>query len=204
MRVVVGPVLHFRGQDGGRWRLAALVVGEGQGEPEALRIGDGATVAPELLAVRRGHAFWRYEFSLPLADGESVGRYAIGGRQGWEVRLPAREGGRRLAYTACNGNDDGVGGGLPREELNALWRGLGRRTGAAVPPAAPGRRPALRGHAVARGAGARGWRRLPWREGNAAPFTAGMADGAEDYYLRRYAKVWSQPEVARPWPPCRR
>jgi hypothetical protein len=40
------------------------------------------------------------------------------------------------------------------------------------------------------------WRRLPWREGNAAPFTAGMADGAEDYYLRRYAKVWSQPEVA--------
>jgi hypothetical protein len=40
------------------------------------------------------------------------------------------------------------------------------------------------------------WRRLPWREGNATQFTAGMADGAEGYYLRRYAKVWSQPEVA--------
>ncbi len=73
MRVVVGPVLHFRGQDGDRWRLAALVVGEGKGEPGALRTGDGATVAPGLLAVRRGHAFLRYEFSLPLADGDSVG-----------------------------------------------------------------------------------------------------------------------------------
>ena len=61
MRVVVGPVLHFRGQDGDRWRLAALVVGKGKGEPGALRTGDGATVAPGLLAVRRGHAFWRYE-----------------------------------------------------------------------------------------------------------------------------------------------
>lgn len=195
MRLAMGPVLYFRGQAGDRWRLAALVVGEGPGGPGMLETGDGVAAAPESLGVRGGHGLWRYDFSLPLEGAESVGRYAVGGRS-WEVGLPAAGGERRLAYAACNGNDDD--GGVPDSPArNALWRGLA---------AAHGRRPF---HLLLQGGdqlyadsiwkdvpelGA--WRRLPWREGNAAPFTAAMAAGAEAYYLRQYLALWAQPELA--------
>ncbi len=200
----VGPILHFRGQREGRWRLAALLVARAGGEPPGpLTLPSAAPVAPERLAARQGHGFWRYDFSLPLGDREACVPYALAGRE-WPVRLPAARGGRRLAYAACGGTEgeeeeeEGGGGGpAPASARNALWRKLA---------AEHARRPfhlllhggdqlyadTIWGEVPELGA----WRRLPWRAGNAAPFTPAMAEGAGAYYLRRYLRLWSQPEVA--------
>jgi PhoD related phosphatase len=194
---LVGPILQFRGQTEDRWRLAALVVGEGFDAPAPLELPGNAPIAPERLAVRRGHGFWRYDFSLKLqGDQATVARYAIGD-EAWRVHLPAASGGRRVAYAACNGNDDEGNGGPVPPSRNALWRQLAAEHAS---------RPF---HLLFQGGdqlyadtlwkevpelGA--WRRLPWREGNVAPFTPAMAQGADAYYFERYRRVWGQPEVA--------
>ncbi|HEX6011161.1 MAG TPA: hypothetical protein VFY87_05005, partial [Geminicoccaceae bacterium] len=194
---LVGPILQFRGQTEDLWRLAALVVGEGPEAPAPLELPGGTRIPAECLTIRRGHGFWRYDFSLKLqGDQEAVARYAIG-VEAWRVHLPAASGGRRVAYTACNGNDDEGNGGPVPPSRNALWRQLAAEHAA---------RPF---HLLFQGGdqlyadtiwkevpelGA--WRRLPWREGNAAPFTPAMAEGADAYYFERYLRVWGQPEIA--------
>jgi hypothetical protein len=194
---LVGPILQFRGQTEDRWRLAALVVSEGPDAPPPLELPEDPPVAPERLAVRGGRGFWRYDFSLKLLqDGETAARYAIGG-EGWTVRLPPAVGGRRVAYTACNGNDDEGNGGPVPPSRNALWRRLAAEH-ARVPF-----------HLLLHGGdqlyadtlwsevpelGA--WRRLPWREGNTRPFTPSMAERAHAYFLESYLRLWSQPEIA--------
>ena len=40
------------------------------------------------------------------------------------------------------------------------------------------------------------WRRLPWREANAHPFTPGMAEEADRYYFEHYCWLWSQKDIA--------
>src|SRR3954451_24639805 len=101
---LVGPVLYFRGQaEDDRWRLSALVVPpEGERAPP-LEPEDEAPVTAAPLASRRGWGLWRHDFAFRL--GGEAGRealYAIGG-EAWTVPLPPAGGGRRLAYTACNG-----------------------------------------------------------------------------------------------------
>ena len=187
------PILYFRGQAGDGWRLSALLVREDRGEPAPLETAGSAPTAPRRLAARQGHAFWRYDFSLPLQSGESLARYRIAG-QGWSIHLPALHGPRRLAYTACSGTED-EGQELPSR--NALWRQLA---------AEHAERPF---HLLLQGGDQLyadtiwdkvpelgSWRRLPWRQGNAAPFTPTMAEGAIGYYFDRYCSLWSQPELA--------
>ena len=206
---LVGPVLYFRGQtEDDRWRLSALVVHpQGEQAPPLEPEGEApVTAAP--LASRRGRGLWRHDFAFRLADEAGrEARYAIGGET-WTVRLPPAGGGRRLAYTACNGVEDDGQGSHPdapgRPARNALWRGL----------AAEHARDPF--HLLLQGGdqlyadllwdevpSLAAWRRLPWKEGNEAPFTAEMADGADGYYLERYSWLWSQPELRRFWRPSR-
>ncbi len=192
---LVGPILHFRGQSQGRWRLAALVAREGEGHPGPLAVPSAAPVAAERLAARHGHSFWRYDFSLPLAARETCVPYAIAGRE-WRVHLPAAHGSRRLAYAACSGTDE-EDDGPASASRNALWRQLA---------AEHARQPF---HLLLHGGdqlyadtlweevpelGA--WRNLPWKQANAHPFTPSMAEGAERYYFERYRWLWSQPDIA--------
>ena len=133
---------------------------------------------------------------MPLRGEETAVGYAIGERS-WSVRLPAIVGDRRVAYAACNGNDDEGNGGPVPAWRNALWRGLA---------AEHARQPF---HLLLQGGdqlyadtlwqevpelGA--WRRLPWREGNARPFTPTMAERAHAYFLESYLRLWKQPETA--------
>jgi hypothetical protein len=193
---LVGPILHFRGQRAGRWRLAALVAREGGEHPGPLALPAAAPVTAERLATRQGHGFWRYDFSLPLQERETCVPYAIAGRE-WPVHLPPARGGRRLAYAACSGTDEEGNGRPVPVSRNALWRQLA---------AAHAHRPF---HLLLHGGdqlyadtlwaavpelGA--WRGLPWRRANAHPFTPAMAAGAERYYFERYRWLWSQPEIA--------
>jgi hypothetical protein len=192
---LVGPILHFRGQKEGRWRLTALIAQEGEEQPEPLTLPSAAPVTAERLATRQRHSFWRYDFSLPLRERGSFVTYGIG-EQGWQVHPPPAHGSRRLAYTACSGTDEEEDGPTAASR-NALWRQLGVEHT---------RQPF---HLLIQGGdqlyadtlwqavpelGA--WRNLPWKQGNAHPFTPSMAEEAGRYYFERYCWLWSQPEIA--------
>lgn len=189
----MGPVLHFRGADEGRWRLSALVAAEA--EPPALVAGD-LRAAPLPLARRQGCALWRYDFSLPLGDAPAIRDYAIGGR-GWRVALPAAAGGGlRMAYTACNGTEDG-GAALPSRARNERWLHLA---------AEHARRPF---HLLLQGGDQlyadeiwhevpelSEWRGQAWRRRRGIPPSRAMADGIGGYYFDAYLRLWAQPELA--------
>ena len=81
MSLVLGPVLYFRGVRDRAWRLCALVAVAAGDQPAPLET-EGERVPPDRLAERRGRELWRYDFALPLAQGEASGTTRSGRRAG--------------------------------------------------------------------------------------------------------------------------
>jgi PhoD related phosphatase len=190
----MGPVLYFRGAEDRAWKLSALVVIPSGSEPEPLLTGTDRA-PPRLLAQRCGRALWRYDFALSREDEAASREYRIGARS-WRVHLPALDGCLRIAFTACNGSEEGDKWGDTRER-NAGWLELAREHAHApfhlllqggdqlyadtiwqeVPPLAE-------------------WLRLPWRRRRHVPFSPEMAQAVADYYFDHYCRLWSQAELA--------
>lgn len=113
-----GPVLLFRGIDGGRLRLAALVGHPADRPAPELRTEAGPVPATELFR-QDGFRVARFDFALPCTG--APGRYVVDGREiAVETRL---EGDLRLAFAACNGQEHGDFD-RPEPERNALWARL--------------------------------------------------------------------------------
>jgi len=198
-RVLMGPVLFFRGEQGPRWRLSALFVVDGEAEPDDLRVdGVGLPVPPRHVGSWRGRHLWRFDFAVPreAADGEAGYGFADSDTR-WTVGIPGRTDAPRLAFTACNGTEDEPA--VPRDTArrNALWSDL---------LAQHARTPF---HILLQGGDQLYadtiWRDCPslaaWRRRRspsrlAKPFTTAMAEEAMNYYVDRYITLWSQPEIA--------
>jgi hypothetical protein len=201
MTLLLGPVLYFRGARVRSWRLCALVAVAAEDEPPPLETV-GGQVPPRRLATRCGRSLWRYDFSLPLEDGDSGREYRIG-RQSWTVHLPTARASLRLAYTACNGSEKGDTWNTSQER-NERWLHLAARharnpfhlllQGGDQLYADPlwGEVPAL----------AR-WKRLPWWRRRPARFSPAMAEAIANDYFDRYCWLWGQPDSPRSCPPCR-
>lgn len=192
---LVGPILYFRGQTEDRWSLSVLVVLPDSESPLPLETSEARAVLPQSLDVREGHRFWRYDFSLPLRAERSVGSYALGPER-WTVHLPPLDGPFRLAYTACSGTEND-GPGLTPASHNALWRKLeGEHAERPFHLLLQGGDQLYADTLWPRVPELAAWRRLPWDEANAAPFTASMARAAGAYYHDRYVHLLTQPELA--------
>lgn len=190
----LGPVLYFRGVQDGLWNLSALVTTAKDDAPAPLVARTGR-VAPRRLARRCGQSLWRFDFSLPL-DGDVANReYAIGD-ESWRVHVPTPASPLRLAFTACNGDENGdAGGSLP--ERNERWMHLA---------AEHGRRPF---HLLLQGGdqiyadpvwrevpALAEWRALPWRKRRRAAFSPEAAEAVRDFYFDQYCRLWCQPQLA--------
>lgn len=198
-RLLLGPVLHFRGEQGDRWRLSALFVIEGEAEPDDLSVeGVGLPVPPRHVAAWRGRHLWRFDFAVPrtLSDREAAYGFQESAQR-WRLAVPARTATPRLAYTACNGSEDEREGEHGGDRRNALWSDL----------AAQHERTPF--HLLLQGGDQlyadSVWRDCPtlaaWQRRKAParysrPFTAMMAEEAMGYYVDRYLALWSQPEIA--------
>lgn len=197
---LLGPVLYFRGEQGDRWRLSALFVLEGDGEPDDLRVdGVSLPVPPRHVGAWRGRHVWRFDFAVPRGreDGEAGYGFPDGPR--WAVTVPARQRRPRIAFvtgsgTADEGAWDKAGGADARTHL---WRGLLDAHGATP------------FHLLLHGGGQIDadsvWEDCPllakWAKGNdpqrlTRPFTAPMAEEVMDFYFSHYIALWSRREMA--------
>lgn len=198
-RQIVGPILHFRGEQGDRWRLSAVFVVEGEREPPDLRV-DGVMlpVPPRHLHSHRDRHLWRFDFAIPRQDHEHRAGYGFPEGERWYVTVPARGQRPRIAYVACDGAEDEAeafkGSGLAR---NTHWAHLnGRHRQQPFHLLVHGGdqlyADSLWHHAPALEA----WAAKPRREKLTHPLTATMRIEADDYYFDLYLRHWRQPEVA--------
>jgi PhoD related phosphatase len=190
MALLLGPVLIFRGARDRSVDLSALAGVAAEDTPPPLETGT-ELVPPQQLAARCGRSLWRYDFSLP--QGEAG--YRIGG-QSRRVHLPAGAGPLRVAFTACNGSEQGNAWGS-LEARNERWLHL-----AAVHAERPF-------HLLLQGGdqlyadpiwhdvpALAAWKRqFPWRR-RKAPFPAALAAAVADDYFKRYWWLWTQPQLA--------
>jgi PhoD related phosphatase len=190
MALLVGPVLLFRGARDRLLNFSALVGVAADDEPPPLETADQRTM-PRRLAGRRGRSLWRYDFSLP--QDEAAAEYRIGAGS-WRVHLPTG-GCLRLAFTACNGSEQGNTWGDLRAR-NERWLHL-----AALHAENPF-------HLLLQGGdqlyadpiwhdvpALAAWKRLPWWRRCKASFSPEMGEAVADDYFERYCWLWSQPQL---------
>ena len=196
--IILGPVLHFRGEQGDRWRLSALFVLEGDAEPRDLRV-DGVTlpVPPRHLACWRGRHVWRFDFAVPRGVRDTVVAYGFADGDSWSITVPGRATPPRIAYVSCNGVEKEERLAALDAPRNARWADLLQQ------------HDELRFHLLLQGGdqlyadavwrdGALlgGWRER-WAAGCAEEeFTGAMADEAMDFYFDLYLRNWRQPDIA--------
>jgi PhoD related phosphatase len=194
MALLLGPVLFFRGTRDRSYHLCALAGAAAGHEPPPLELAD-QHVPPRRLAERRGRSLWRYDLRLCFDDVERVWEYRIG-QESWRVHLPAARGSLRLAFTACNGSEQGNRWEC-LQERNERWLHLA---------AVHSRKPF---HLLLQGGdqlyadpiwhdvpALAAWKRLPWWRRLKAPFSPAMAEALADDYFERYCWLWTQPQLA--------
>jgi hypothetical protein len=183
-------VLFFRGARDQSFDLSALAGVAAEDAPPPLETGAGR-VPPWRLGGRCGRSLWRYDFSLPQGRSE----YWIG-RQSWRVHLPTGDRPLRLAFTACNGSEQG-NTWKDLQSRNERWLHL-----AAVHAERPF-------HLLLQGGdqlyadqiwhdvpALAGWKRLFWWRRRKAGFSPATAEAVADDYFERYWWLWSQPQLA--------
>jgi hypothetical protein len=128
MAIRLGPVLNFRGCDGGVWKLSALVAtDDGKAPAFSLSAGGKSPTATgkQLAAFGSGRfhlTLWRYDFQVTQSGTPASVTYQLDGEQ-WPVAVPARDAAPAIAYASCNGFSSlklMKGTKVP----NALWEDL--------------------------------------------------------------------------------
>jgi hypothetical protein len=198
-KIVVGPVLYFRGEQGDRWRLSALFVLEGKTEPGDLVVTDvGLPVPPRHVFVWRNHHVWRFDFSVPRTGHDRRIGYGFGSPGPWQVVIPGQMTRLRLAYTAGNGVFDDPFNRPTPARRDAVWLQLLE---------AHRHHPF---HLLLQGGDQvyadTLWRDCPnlvtwWQQPEARrftlPFTRAMADEAMDFFFQLYCRTLSAEAYGR-------
>lgn len=197
MKIVLGPVLGFRGVTGGRWLVGALVVVQGNEAPALRwRAGDGPEQRAEAvrLAEHRGRTVWRLDLAVEQQDAEMPVRYTVGDGA-WTFTVPAAGRRPRVAFASCNGFSS-LKIMKSVQDNYALWKVMAARHAAA-----PYHLLLMGGDQVYADEmwetveALRRWNELPVAKADKAPFGAALEARLRDLFFDLYLRHWSQPEV---------
>ncbi|MFO1153877.1 MAG: alkaline phosphatase D family protein [Rhodospirillales bacterium] len=127
MARVCGPVLGFRGEVDGCWRIVVLTVYDGDGQPGDLTHsagGTGSAISPIALAEAAGMRFFAHAIEAPVGDLDTRIDYGFAGEDHrWSFTVPGRTQPPRIAYGSCNGFSD-VADMKRIADKNAMWSQL--------------------------------------------------------------------------------
>jgi len=201
MKILMGPVLSFRGYDAqsNRWKLSALVVTE-DGPPGDLFFTGNVHVppAPATLLWQLGkRAAYCFAFEAPLADTPTTLTYSHVADTYFDIHLPPRGHAPFMAYASCNGfSSQKVMKGV--EVKNKMWLEMAGRH-----DQSPYHLMLLGGDQVYADSvwevvpSIKTWNALPNAKANKASFTKPMESQLEKFYFDLYTERWAQPEVAQ-------
>ena len=201
MKILMGPVLSFRGYDAdeNRWKLSALVVTQDGAPGDIHFTGDVHVPAaqPTLLWQLGRNAAYRFTFDAPLADTPTTLTYSPFDQTYFDIALPARGEAPFMAYASCNGfSSQKVMKGVAVK--NQMWIEM-----AAHHDQTPYHLMLLGGDQVYADSiwevvsSIKAWNKLPNAKANKATFTKQMQSQVEKFYFDLYTERWDQPEVAR-------
>ena len=200
MNQTFGPVLGFRGQHNGHWRVSVLtLLGNHVSTRLRYRIGrtEHTPTTARRLKTLQGTALFRFDLALPQSHEPQQVHYTVAG-QTHAFQVPALGEPLRLAYASCNGFSSRKAFEQVREP-NERWTHLARRHR---------RRPY---HLLLMGGDQiyadsvfeavktlRDWQDLPRSKKRRAAFPPGVRVQVEaHYYHEVYLRRWGQPEVAQ-------
>ena len=128
MKIILGPVLSFRGlTTAGLWKVTALLGYAGAKaeavEPPLLLCNGEPCSAPTLLLHQGAQRYWRYDLSVSLQEYEQRVSFGIQGEAHlqWHYTAPALGQPPRMAYVSCNGFSDPSGMRKLVRAANNVW-----------------------------------------------------------------------------------
>jgi hypothetical protein len=133
MALVLGPILGFRGSEGGTWCTCALVITEGDTKPPELTwYVDGEGQTEERNGSERAHLksfedfeVWRFDWGVEQRDAEQTVVYALEDGAEYRYGVPGRGLPPRVAYASCAGfHDPEARYAREKESKNAMWKVL--------------------------------------------------------------------------------
>lgn len=224
-KIILGPVLSFRGQRDGQWCVTALL-GLPDGAAAAdLQVGGKECPPPLELLTFGGLRYWRYDLSCAQEVAERKVEYGTAdGSLAWHFTVPGKGYAPRMAYVSCNGFSDPSAIRKLVKPADSVWEDLLANHDKSLRPADylldkeqlwhEGRthdRGLQRFHLMLMGGDQiyfdSIWEELPeLREWVALPrvkqlkhkVSPGLAAEIEAYYLNLYARRWL-PDTRRAW-----
>jgi len=124
-KLILGPVLSFRGYVKRIWRVTALIGVSDRIAPPGFQVDGQACPAPVELLTFDGVRYLRYDVSCKPGVAERKIAYGTAdGSLTWHFTVPGAEYSPRMAYVSCNGfSDPKAFRKLVRPE-NAVWEDL--------------------------------------------------------------------------------
>lgn len=206
MKIVMGPLLGFRGQTAAEdqryyWKVCILVVVEDDNKPLLLNyaIQDVATTKSDAIILKEHGKYrvWRFDLSLEQTDSEQRVDYNINGGVSYSFLIPAKGLTPRLAYASCSGFSSLQAMKKVKDQY-AMWDQLTRKHAE------------VGFHLLLMGGDQlyadviwevvpeiKEWAEKRFAERLEAKFTKEMEVNVENFYFATYCQRWSQPPIAR-------
>lgn len=124
-KILLGPVLSFRGSSKGKWKVSALI-GIGELDKAPKLVVDGKAASNSLVLLKHGgRQYLRYDLTTKQGNQERKVEYTIEGvDEIWHFTMPGRDYAPRMAYVSCNGFSDPSSIRKLIKGENAVWADL--------------------------------------------------------------------------------
>ena len=201
MPLLLGPILGFRGCDGGVWRISVLVAAEGVTAPKISVAKPGKlgalpkTPLKSMPYTGQNAALWRFDIQTRQGKSAQSVSYQVGDVQA-AFHVPAKDAAPRMAYASCNGFSS-MKLLKNTKDANALWKHLRARH-----DETPYDLMLLGGDQVYADSmwetlpELQAWAALPLQARIAKKSTATLTAEIDRFYRELYIKRWSQPAPA--------
>lgn len=123
-KLLLGPVLSFRGSSKGKWKVSALIGIDANVEAPKLRV-DGKSAKSVVLLKYKRRQYLRYDLTVKQDEKERRVQYAVEGvDEVWHFTVPGKGFAPRMAYVSCNGFSDPSSIRKLIKGENAVWADL--------------------------------------------------------------------------------